>query len=253
MGKPHVKSVFPEYVELDEFQDCSSSIHVIRMDLDDTDVWSTIAITSIQEQESKPPESQGAETQISEMEAGKLHVRQGGPATRLTIEKIGQRGSIAKKQKDRKQASSGFPVKAKFFFMSIKQRLFRSKDAKRNHIDMIEMPLPESETNISVGRNAVDIRTYSNETVDHTERKHDGVSNMIGRSSFSNPWTDGDIIVKRKTMEFLDVAKENTGGINGVVIDNAGGVVEEDECKSGKMAVFETTISLQDACNKDTK
>jgi len=252
--------VFPEYVELDEFQDCSSSIHVIRMDLDDADVWSTIAITSIQEQESKPPESQGTEPRLSETEAGNLHVRKGGSATRLTIEKIGQRGSIAKKQKDRKHASSsGFPVKAKLFFTSIKQRLFRSKDTKRNNIDMIEMPVPESETTISAGRNAVDIPTTSKETVDHTEKKHDGVSTMIGGSIASDAWMDGDIIMRRKNMEdILGIVKENTGGIKSVVTNNPGIVENENikkgiECKSGKMAVFETTISVQDAGSTDTK
>ena len=105
VGKPHVKSVFPEY-ELDEIFD-SSSLRSTAIVKKDTDVWSTIAITPPQRSSSSG--ASGSQT-IAAMTEDR--------SRRLTIDKIGQNGSIAKKQKDRKkhQNSSTISRKAKEIF-----------------------------------------------------------------------------------------------------------------------------------------
>ena len=248
--KPHVKYVFPEY-ELDELEDTSStSTAVLRVDGDafeNEDVWSTITFSSI-----KSPEESDVEKQSEKEDDGEVVSDTIGKPTRLTIEKIERRGSIAKKQKDRKQVS-GFPAKAKQFFTSIKN-VFRSKSAKSNHLSMTELPTLKEQSvateNAEIDGIPVDTESCVAEPeVEETALRHvinDASKNeedknvspaattcKISRSR-SDTWQDDDIIVKR----------EKAGDIlvQTMVEKDVG---TEIEGKSGSMTVFETTISLQ--------
>ena len=248
-SKPHVKSVFPEY-ELDELRDTSSTTSaVLRVDGDafeNEDVWSTIAIASIE----CPASNEKKESEKEEVEIVSDKV---GKPTRLTIEKIEKHGSIAKKQKDRKQVSA-FPAKAKQFFTSIKN-VFRSKSAKSSHPSMIEIPSqkeqsiatdtaevhgsPDEPENCVTEASAEEETTRSlmNYTSTNAQDKNvspDATTCKIGRSR-SDTWQDDDIIVKRK----------DEGGIP-VKATAKKDIVTKIEGKSGSMTVFETTISFQE-------
>ena len=141
--KPHVKSAFPEFEAREEAAEVSSrartpvieyenvrysspissSTHSVGLESDD-DVWSTIAIASVKELE-----------EMAETGKEKEHLKR-----RLTIEKIQEHGSIAKKQRKRKQNSSGdeVPSKTKRFFDSIKH-LFRSVSTKSSPLANINV------------------------------------------------------------------------------------------------------------------
>jgi len=246
--KPHVKSIFQEY-ELDEFHDTSTVTPVVRFSGDafeNEDVWSTIAITSIKSPEPNENEPEKEDTEVVSDTMGK--------SIRLTIEKIEKRGSIAKKQKDRKQVSA-FPAKAKQFFTSIKN-VFRSKTAKSNHLSMIEIPTQKersiSTENARVCGTPVDTEScaleknvgeessqhVTNDTSTNAEDKNifpDPTTRTINQSrSRSNTWQDDDIIVKRKDEADNPMQKAVEKDI-----------VKKIERKSGRMTVFETIISLQ--------
>ena len=150
-SKTHVKSAFPEY-ELEELPTPASSrpstpvvryenvgysspvssvVHSVRFERDD-DVWSTIAIASVKERD------EIVEGNAGEIEKGVEEVVK----RRITIDKIEGCGSIAKKQKIRKQSSSSssgevVPSKTKRFFNSIKH-VFRSKAKKSSPLAIIE-------------------------------------------------------------------------------------------------------------------
>ena len=150
-SKTHVKSAFPEY-ELEELptpvssrastpvlryenvgysSPVSSAAHSVRFERDD-DVWSTIAISSVKERD-----------EIVVADVGEIGKEvEEVVKRRLTIDKIEGCGSIAKKQKIRKQSSSSssgefVPSKTKRFFNSIRH-VFRSKTKKSSPLAAIE-------------------------------------------------------------------------------------------------------------------
>lgn len=249
VGKPHVKSIFPEY-ELDEIFD-SSSLKSTAIVKKDTDVWSTIAITP-------PQRSLSSGTLGSQTVAVVAEDR----SRSLTIDKIGQNGSIAKKQKDRKKHnSSTISRKAKEFFSSMKRRLVRTTKpvVKRDYVgSMIDIPMEESE--MTEGRDGehtvVDAEGMRNRgdtvvdvsanpiEIDHSlDGKGDGVSATIGDS-----WTDDGIVVRRKNAgDISGIAKEKPGDIPIVAKENVEGIIVAKknmiESKSGIIALLETTIS----------
>ena len=254
--KPHVKSVFQEY-ELDELRDSSSTATpVVRFSGDamgNEDVWSNIAIASIKSTEPNENEPKKEDVEIVSDTVGK--------STRLTIEKIEKRGSIAKKQKDRKQVSA-FPAKAKQFFTSIKN-VFRSKSAKSNHLSLIEIPIQNERSiamedaqvhgthvetdSCTLEKNAVEKasqRDMNNIPEDKNTSPYAPTSTM--NQSRSSTWQDDDILVKRKY-----------AGDNPVQKAVEKDILKRIETKSGSITVFETTISFQKHegianCERDT-
>jgi len=108
----------------------SSATHSVRFERED-DVWSTIAIASVKGRDDGEEGKEGGED---------------GGKRRLTIEKIEGRGSIAKKQKIRKQGLSSssllsgdvVPSKTKRFFNSIKH-VFRPKSKKSSPLAIIDL------------------------------------------------------------------------------------------------------------------
>ena len=109
----------------------SSATHSVRFERED-DVWSTIAIASVK---GRDEDGEGGQ-----------EVGEDGGKRRLTIEKIEERGSIAKKQKIRKQGLSSSlllsgdaaPSKTKRFFNSIKH-VFRPKSKKSSPLAIIDL------------------------------------------------------------------------------------------------------------------
>jgi hypothetical protein len=247
--KPHVKSVFPEY-ELDELQYTSSTTTaILGVDGDESgneDVWSTIAIASIESPESN-------EEKESEREEAEVVSNTAGNRTRLTIEKIGKHGSIAKKQKDRKQVSA-FPAKANQFFALIKN-VFRSKSAKPSRVSMIEIA-PQNKKSIATENEEIHgifanmessvletsaeestLQQVINDTSTMEEDKNvsfDATTCNINQSR-SDSWQDDDIIVKRKNWGniSLETAMEKD-------------MATEAEGKSGSMTILNATISFQE-------
>ena len=246
--KPHVKSVFPEY-ELDELQDTSSPTPaILRVDGDEfgnDDVWSTIAIASIESPESN-------EEKKSEREEAEVVSNTAAKRSRLTIEKI-EHGSIAKKQKDRRQVSA-FPTKANQFFALIKN-VFRSKSAKPSYVSMIEI-VPQNEKSIAtknaeahgifVNMESSVVETSAEEStlqqvINDTSTKEEDknvsfdATTCNTNQSRSDSWHDDDIIVKRKN--WGDISVETTTEKD---------MVTNVEGKSGSMTILNATISFQD-------
>ena len=269
-GRPHVKTVFPEY-ELEDFGLQNSGSDTIQFsealngNLDgfvakvDDDIWSAISFTSTQ---TKPFKQSPRKTGKGKPELTDDIIT----TPRLTLQKIEKCGSIAKKQKQRKQTSA-IPTQTKQLLTSVKN-IFRYKSAKSDHTakngaaarDEREKSLERSmgdggkgETPVQAKHDVSDVGSKGFSGLNTPSRNGNAKSTVPGFSESLD--VESKELRPERIVGYTVPDTRQDDGVVGKRVDMGDALYlprktkkdtrNESGTKSGIMAVLKTTISLR--------